>query len=228
MFVRDFIRDHPIPYHYYAKLRLAKKLRLADSSTSLVIEGFPRVGNTFARYLFEECFSDAVLVSHVHSRAALKAALRKSVPVLILFREPQQAIGSWLVKTNPNRTLSSAALNLSIHDYSHFYSFALRSEARFKFIEFTDLIKDPSGFLRLCASVMQKELSDDLAVSAVSRAMARMQVKEADKDRMGSSLPNKERNDRKAEVSIALEKHSQTNELLGLYERMKTRKERFL
>lgn len=66
--------------------------RAVTERTDLVIEGFPRSGNTFAAKAFALSQSRPVVVaSHVHLPAQVKLAVRKGVPTMVLVRDPADA-----------------------------------------------------------------------------------------------------------------------------------------
>lgn len=65
-------------------------------STELVIEGFPRSANTYAVVAFELAngHRPGVLAHHTHSSVLITHAVRLSIPVLLLVREPWPAVRS--------------------------------------------------------------------------------------------------------------------------------------
>lgn len=69
-----------------------------DESTDLVVEGFPRSGNTFCaeafRYVGGAQFG---VVSHVHHVAQVKLAVRRGLPTIIVVRDPLDCLASYLV-----------------------------------------------------------------------------------------------------------------------------------
>lgn len=72
--------------------------RAITERTELVIEGFPRSGNTFAAKAF--AFSQprpVVVASHVHLPAQVKLATRRRVPTMVLLRDPHDAAVSMAI-----------------------------------------------------------------------------------------------------------------------------------
>ncbi len=66
--------------------------RAITERTQLVIEGFPRSGNTFASKAFALSQRRPVVVaSHVHLPAQVKLAVRHHVPTMVLVRDPVDA-----------------------------------------------------------------------------------------------------------------------------------------
>ena len=72
--------------------------RAITDRTELVIEGFPRSGNTFASKAFALSQRQPVVVaSHVHLPAQIKLAVRRGVPTLVLVRDPVDAAVSMAI-----------------------------------------------------------------------------------------------------------------------------------
>jgi hypothetical protein len=77
--------------------RMNDALVLRDD-TDLVIEGFPRSGNTFAAVAFELAQHRPVKVAHhLHAPAQVLEAVRRGVPSLLLIRDPLETVVSQLV-----------------------------------------------------------------------------------------------------------------------------------
>lgn len=87
--------------------------RVVSAGTELVIEGFPRSGNTFAVTAFDMAQDRPVrVVHHLHSAAQVMEAVRVGIPTILLVREPadctlsralrtprisvRQALGDWV------------------------------------------------------------------------------------------------------------------------------------
>jgi hypothetical protein len=70
-----------------------------DETTDIVIEGFPRSGNTFAVAAFDFAQQGRVRIAHhIHAPAHVMAAVRAGVPALVLVREPEEAVLSYVVR----------------------------------------------------------------------------------------------------------------------------------
>jgi hypothetical protein len=67
--------------------------------TQLVIEGFPRSGNTFSVASFGASQTKPVrLARHEHAPAQIIAAARQGIPALVLIRRPEQAVLSFAIQ----------------------------------------------------------------------------------------------------------------------------------
>ena len=93
--IRRWVSIYPALY-----IPLRRKRRpdtVVTAASHLVIEGFPRSGNTWTEALIREAGSDALnLAHHAHAAAHVKRALQLSVPSMIIFRDPDDAVASLL------------------------------------------------------------------------------------------------------------------------------------
>ena len=72
--------------------------RQITGSTDLVIEGFPRSGNTFTTFAIEDASShELTIASHVHQPSQIKLALARRLPTVLVVRDPVSALASYLV-----------------------------------------------------------------------------------------------------------------------------------
>jgi hypothetical protein len=94
---------HPaIYFNLFRLLRTRQDLvRVVTPDTQLVIEGFPRSGNTFARRAFVvaqgESFDRTHVASHLHVPAQVVQAARWQIPTLVVIRRPRDAVLSFAV-----------------------------------------------------------------------------------------------------------------------------------
>jgi hypothetical protein len=89
------------PRLYAAVMRWRKRGRrlLLRNDTDLVIEGFPRSGNTFAVIAFQSVQPAEVrMAHHLHAPAHVVLAARRGIPTLVVVRRPLDAISSELVR----------------------------------------------------------------------------------------------------------------------------------
>jgi hypothetical protein len=95
---------HPALYFsLYRLLRTRKDLaRAVTPDTQLVIEGFPRSGNSFARRAFIMAQNDPQIKNHIahhlHVPAQVVRAARWQIPTLVLIRQPRDAVVSLAIR----------------------------------------------------------------------------------------------------------------------------------
>ena len=117
--------------------RSDKRLTLARRDTALVIEGFPRSGNTFASAAFMVANGrDIPLGRHLHGAPHLLRAARLGVPAIALIRAPRDAVLSYVIR-RPHLTVADALI-----EYVDFYRTAWRARDSFVIGPFTEVTED--------------------------------------------------------------------------------------
>lgn len=71
--------------------------RRITPTTDLVVEGFPRSGNTFAHFAAALAEPEAEIISRVHTPSQVLEAVRRRVPTLLVIRDPVDTIASMTV-----------------------------------------------------------------------------------------------------------------------------------
>ncbi len=114
--VYSFLGQSPKIFRLLVRMGLVGS-ELMDERTELVIEGFPRSGNTFAVTAFEMAQPRPVLVAH-HSHNAVRVMLagRKGIPTLVLVRRPEDAVLSLVIRD------SSLSIKQALGNYIRFYT----------------------------------------------------------------------------------------------------------
>ena len=107
-----------MPALYLPLRRLRRADTVADAATQLVIEGYPRCGNTWAEMALRELATEPLrLAHHSHAAAHVIHAHRLRLPLLILFRAPEDAARSLLAMGSRTLTARDA-----LDEYVQFYS----------------------------------------------------------------------------------------------------------
>lgn len=69
-----------------------------EKDTELVIEGYPRSGNTFASSAFRLAQNRPVKIAYrLHASTQLISAVKLKIPAILLIREPEDAVLSWVI-----------------------------------------------------------------------------------------------------------------------------------
>ncbi len=111
-----FKRQTAIGYSMAVRLQKSWRRRAVTSSTEIVIDGFPRSGNTYSTVAFLIAQGRTVSVAHhLHSPYQAVRAESLGIPCLIVIRNPLDSVASLLV-TQPWRTRRQALL-----EYGDFY-----------------------------------------------------------------------------------------------------------
>jgi hypothetical protein len=119
--VNDWLSVTPI---FLSTARFRKDLREPEDprpwvsrTTEVVIEGYPRSGNTFAVVAFRQAQGREIKIAHhLHAAAQIKRAARLDVPAIVLIREPAEAVLSLLVRD------PQSSIRWALRSYIRFYS----------------------------------------------------------------------------------------------------------
>jgi hypothetical protein len=135
------------PAIYFNLIRLFRtrqslRTRIVTPETRLVIEGFPRSGNTFARRAFALAQSEKDgkvdqkrIASHLHVPAQVVQAARWQIPTLVLIRRPKDAILSFAL-WNP------ISVDQALRYYRSFYETAEKYRDAFVLGPFEEVTED--------------------------------------------------------------------------------------
>lgn len=111
---RELMGDYPVLLPIHLRCTPEGPERTITKRTQLVIEGYPRCGNTFATFALKAAHNDSIVISsHVHTPAQVKHAVRLGVPTLVVVREPVDTVAS-LVIAAPHVRLKRA-----LREYIH-------------------------------------------------------------------------------------------------------------
>jgi hypothetical protein len=96
---RRYLGRHPFLFYTFYRMRPSYRDLLVDRRTQIVIEGFPRSGNTFAVVAFQQAQRESVRVAHhLHMPAQVVLAAQWGIPTLLLARKPTDAALSWVIR----------------------------------------------------------------------------------------------------------------------------------
>ncbi len=110
---------------------------LLDRDTDMLIEGYPRSGNSFAVAAFRLAQPRPVRVAHhVHAPAHVVAATRAGIPALVVIRRPHEAVTEF-VATKPSISVGQA-----LRGYVRFYAPLLRVQGGFVVGEYREVTSD--------------------------------------------------------------------------------------
>jgi hypothetical protein len=133
--------SHPSVYFsLYRLLRTRKDLtRAVTPDTQVVIEGFPRSGNSFARRAFimaqEETFDVTRIAHHLHVPAQIVRAAQWRIPTLVLIRRPRDAVLSLVIR-------DPISVDQALKYYISFYETSERYRDAFVLGRFEEITED--------------------------------------------------------------------------------------
>lgn len=138
--------------HIISPLSRHKELFLKKDS-DLLIEGYPRSGNTFCAAAFYYFSNHQLSIArHRHEIGHLKHAFSSGVPTLIVFREPIEAISSFILREGVSELFA-------INFYVKFNSFVLRHNDKLALFEFNDIVNHIENVITRFSSMYNLDLN---------------------------------------------------------------------
>lgn len=117
--------------------------RAVSRKTEIVIEGFPRSGNTFAVVAFRQAQQRKVEIAHhLHAGAQIKRAAKLGLPAIVLIREPSDAVLSVAAKDQ------DVSISWALSSYIRFYSAVLPHLDKAVVAPFANVTSDFAGVIR--------------------------------------------------------------------------------
>lgn len=97
--LRTIIGDYPSLYLPLLQLKPDRYVYAVTPKTEIMIEGFPRSGNTFAVAAFQMAQSrEVILAHHLHVTAQIVKAIQLKTPAILLIRTPMDAVVSLILR----------------------------------------------------------------------------------------------------------------------------------
>src|SRR5215469_13619064 len=195
-------------------------------TTEIVIEGYPRSGNTFAVVAFRLAQGREIEIAHhLHAATQIKRAARLDVPSVVLIREPSEAILSLVVR-DPH-----ASMRWALRSYIRFYSTVVPYLEKTVVAPFATVTSDFASIIRMVntrygTAFKEFEPTED-ALNSVRRTVERMGQMDSTSTGwdygMGVALPSEQR--RRAKEAHRTEYLDERNKPLrltaeSLYERV--------
>lgn len=122
--------------------------RITSNQSEVVIEGFPRSGNSFATDAFRFAQGRHVFIgNHLHAVANIRRGVDKGKPVLVLIRNPRDAILSICAREALASKLGSSwdirrKINIQACRYFWFYKRINRIRDKVVLVSFSDVTCD--------------------------------------------------------------------------------------
>lgn len=169
----------------------------AGRATEIVIEGYPRSANTFAVVAFWHAQGrrEMEIAHHLHAAAQIKRGAQLGVPVILLIREPSEAI---LSAASSDENIS---LRFAIRSYIRFYSSVLPYLDKTVVAPFATVTSDFASIIRRVnkryATTFHEFAPSEDALDSVRQTVERLgelyTIEKGGDYNLGVALPTEER-----------------------------------
>jgi len=135
--VQSILSTNPTIYMFLYKLFGKNNRLLVNSDTQIVIEGFPRSGNTFSVVALEWAQDRKLNIAHhLHAATQIIWAVNNNIPAVALIRKPVDAVASLVIR-EPCITIGAG-----LREYIRFYQAILPYKKDLLVVEFEQVISD--------------------------------------------------------------------------------------
>ncbi len=153
-----------VPYYYVRKAGLIPRRHLATREKDLCLEGYPSSGTSYFNVILHYLRPDLKIAHHTHSLANIRMALFYKIPVVVLIRDPIQAVASTVIRFGKGN--SSDVVNKQLQDYYVWYQFILNHLDRICVVPFSLLVAD----LEKTLAYLSRETGVDFPCPDVEKA----------------------------------------------------------
>lgn len=135
--IRIFLGNYPsLFFPIYGLKKLNKKLFISKN-TELVVSAYPRTANTFFIVALEHIQKKPLSIAHhLHVPALALEAINNNLPIVVLIRNPKDAIISLVIREN------HISLKQAINAYISFYESLLKHQNKILIADFSRIIND--------------------------------------------------------------------------------------
>ena len=198
-FIGVFVGEVPFLFRivFYRK----NKDQIFSKDKDIIIEGYPRSANSFCHVAFKQAqVKEIKAAHHIHAPAQILLGLKYQKPVILLIRDPLDAIRSHLIRN------SSLTPWLAAYGYYRFYKKLINKSAKFVIAPFEIVIND---FGKVIENINHKYNTDFLSFQNTEKNIQKVfnGVKygsdKLEEDPLSElPLPNKEREELKKTIEI--------------------------
>jgi hypothetical protein len=135
--IRSVIGNDPLFLPIVLRATPRGTSRRITAATSVVVEGYPRSGNTYAAAALRHVGGpELTIASHVHTPSQVVLAVRRQVPVLLAIRQPVDSIASLIIAA------PHVPIELAVREWTDHYGRLWRHRSNFVIATFDQITQD--------------------------------------------------------------------------------------
>lgn len=147
-----------------------------ERGIDLCVEGYPACANSYLYFAFKECAVDELTIGHhTHSASNVKRALHYGIPVIIVFRDPKDAIPSYLSRFDKD------PLEATIR-YVRFYRYIRKISNRICLTSFSEVTSHVTQIIHRAASASKLRFECGDLMTLEERVRVRMNQQWSDEE----------------------------------------------
>lgn len=140
--VRKIIGHYPHLYYPLRRILNGKSKLAVQHDTEIVIEGYPRSGNSFSVVAFEHAQKRHVKIAHhLHNPSQIIKGAKLGIPIIVLLRDPISAVCSFVIRE------SQLTIDDALWDYIDFHKHILPFRQKFLIAMFEEVTSNYSNVI---------------------------------------------------------------------------------
>lgn len=191
--------------------------RRVREDTAILIDGFPRSGNSFFLNYFRHWNPGVSAAHHMHVPQQLVEAARCSIPAVLLVREPVDAIASVLV-------VEPMSITIAVRSYASYYEKACDYAAHCVVAEFDEVVETPGHVI----DAVNQRFGSNFAPGVLDEALGETLFEKLRRHHISQdqqpglvATPDSAKRARKTEVLGVLERHPDLARARSAFERFR-------
>lgn len=215
---RTFLGRYSNLFYLIYNLKKSNRQLAVDHSTEIVIEGFPRSANTYTVTAFQHAQNNEVKIAHhLHVPAQIIRGIKYKIPVLVLIRNPIDAVVSQLL-FDPNLLATNV-----FKCYVSFYQSILPFKDDILLVPFEKAINDLGDVVACLNRKLNRTYNipifDEDDVREINKAIDSQNTKANKGKENRSGRPSKRRNEAKKTIYQVISKtrHKSKDDALQIY-----------
>ncbi len=138
-----WVKKKEFLFMLFNKLYLPKEDNniIPQKNYDLSVYAYPSSANTYFYHYIRNLLSDNLKISHhTHAPSMISRSLRYNIPIIIIIRNPLDAITSYYTRFSAGKTFS---INTAVRAYIDFYKVVQKNINSLHIIKFEDAINNP-------------------------------------------------------------------------------------
>lgn len=211
-----YVKSNPVLWRLAEKVGLSARGVsdvVASKSTDICIGGYESSANSYTYNVIWHLGNDLDIAHHCHAPASIKIAVKRRVPTLILFRDPEDAIPSVVSRFRPN-------LYEALIAYIRFYETVLTLQDAVMLVSFEEATQHTERMLRTIEHRTDISFASYTSFEEVDKAVkAHIRAwKEKSEDPSTTPLPTERREQEKRAVRSKMMQEPKYKQAADVYQ----------
>ncbi|KKD61344.1 hypothetical protein RN22_06395 [Grimontia sp. AD028] len=192
------------------------KRKICNKKTDIVIDGYPRSGNSYCVHLVEMQNPNLSISHHTHLPNNIKLAILLKKPIIVVIRSPQEAILSNLIYSDND-------LGKLCDDYLEYYELIFRFRYRVNIVIFEDVIQNEKLLYEAVELETGKKINKETTTAEMEERTRNKHKREMNQSliTIKSGMPSVKRNEVKKKLAPKVKRFlTQRNDVVEIHKKV--------